>query len=248
MRNWFAGFGGQRRPGPAIPSPNIWHWPDIYERENTAQDADGAIWAVLRELAPWAGADILDIGCGDGYHLPLFAADARSVIGVEPHPPLVERARARVAELTGVRVFQAGAAALPLSDRSVDVAHARTAYFFGPGCEAGLTEVDRVLRPGGALAIVDLDFTAAPYGDWLRADLPRYDPASVEGFFAERGFTMRRVPTVWRFTDRPTLEAVLRIEFSAAVAERAIATTPGLTIPVGYRVHVRRRPTGVVSA
>ncbi|GEL17789.1 class I SAM-dependent methyltransferase [Pseudonocardia asaccharolytica] len=248
MRNWFAGFGGQLKPGPAIPSPNIWNWPDIYERENAAQDADREIWAVLRELASWAGTDVLDIGCGDGYHLPLFAAEARSVIGIEPHPPLVDRARARTAGLARVRVFEAGAAALPLPDRSIDLAHARTAYFFGPGCEAGLAEADRVLRPGGALAIVDLDFTAAPYGDWLRADLPRYNPAAVERYFAVRDFTMRRVPTVWRFADRPTLEAVLRIEFSAAVAERAIATTPGLTIPVGYRVHLRRKPIRPVSA
>jgi hypothetical protein len=32
---------------------------------------------------------------------------------------------------------------------------------------------------------------------------------------------------------------VLRIEFSRDVAERAIATTVGLEIPVGYRLHVR---------
>ena len=124
--------------------------------------------------------------------------------------------------------------------------HARTAYFFGPGCEPGLAEADRVLRPGGALVIVDLDATVEPYGGWMRADIPRYDPARVERFFAAQGFTQRRVPTVWRFPDRATCEAVLRIEFSREVAERAIAATPGLAVPVGYRVHVRHRPTGPV--
>ena len=247
MARLYAGFGGRLKPGPAIPSPNIWNWPEVYERENAAQDVDDAVWAVLRELADWAGADVLDVGCGDGFHLPRFASDAASVVGAEPHPPLVARARARVAGLDRVRVVEAGAANLPLSDRSVDVVHARTAYFFGPGCEDGLAEADRVLRPGGVLAIVDLDFTAAPYGDWLRADLPRYDPAKVERWFDERGFVMRRVPTTWRFDDRATLEAVLRIEFSREVAARAIAATPGLTIPVGYRVHVRRAPTGLLA-
>jgi hypothetical protein len=42
------------------------------------------------------------------------------------------------------------------------------------------------------------------------------------------------------------LEAVLRIEFSAAIAEKAIARTPGLSFEVGYRVHVRRKPAGIV--
>lgn len=246
MPRYYAGFGGRLKPGPSIPSPNIWNWPEVYERENVAQDADGAVWAVLRELAPWTGADVVDVGCGDGYHLPLFAADAASVIGAEPHPPLVERARERVARLAGVRVVEAGAASLPLPDSSADLVHARTAYFFGAGCETGLAESTRVLRPGGSLAIVDLDFRAAPYGDWLRADLPRYDAGAVERFFDRQGFTMRRVPTRWRFTDRDTLEAVLRIEFSATVARRAIAATPGLEIPVGYRVHVRRTPRGLL--
>ena len=229
---------------PPIPSPNIWNWPEIYERENVAQDPDGLLWAALREAAPFAGADVLDVGCGDGFHLPMFAADAASVVGVEPHPPLVQRARRRVGDRA--RVLEAGAAALPLPDRSVDLVHARTAYFFGPGCEPGLAEAQRVLRPGGAIAIIDLDATVAPYGTWMRADIPRYDPQRVERFFADQGFTLRRVPTVWRFPDRETCEAVLRIEFSAEVAERAIAETCGVTLPVGYRLHVRRK--GVAAA
>lgn len=235
------GLTRRLRAARPIPSPNIWNWPEVYERENAAQDVEGAIWAVLREDAPWAGRDVLDVGCGDGYHLPLFAVEARTVIGVEPHPPLVPRARRRVADLPHVRVLQAGAADLPLPDASVDVVHARTAYFFGPGCEPGLAEAQRVLRPGGVIAIVDLDATVDPYGGWMRADVPHYDPVAAERFFVERGFSLRRVSTRWRFPDRATCEAVLRIEFSAGVAERAIASTRDLTLSVGYRLHVRRK-------
>ena len=224
-----------------IPSPNIWNWPDVYEWENRAQDVHGAVWAALREAVPWQGRDVLDVGCGDGFHLPLFTG-AASVSGVEPHAPLVARARTRLADRRDIRVFQAGAAALPLPDASVDLVHARTAYFFGRGCEPGLAEAERVLRPGGAIAIVDLDATVPPYGAWMRADLPRYDPAAAEAFFTDRGFTLRRIPTVWRFPDRATRDAVLRIEFSRDVAERAIAATAGLEIAVGYRLHVRRPP------
>lgn len=241
-----AGLIGRRHADDILPSPNIWRWPDVYEIENRAQDADGRIFQVLREQCDWTGLDVVDVGCGDGFHLPVFAADARSVVGVEPHPPLVERAGRRLAEYPNVRVVRGGAQRLPLPSASVDVVHARTAYFFGRGAEPGLTEADRVLRLGGALAIVDLDVTCPPYGDWMLADLRRYDAADVERFFAEQGFECRKIVTQWRFDSRADLEAVLRIEFSAPVAQRAIAATPGLTVPVGYRVHVRRKPSRLV--
>ncbi len=235
-----------RRGADTVPSPNIWHWPEVYELENRAQDADGDIWRVLAGLVDWSGRDVVDVGCGDGFHLPRFATTARRVVGVEPHPPLVRRARARAAGLRTVEVLAGQAQRLPLPDASVDVVHARTAYFFGPGCEPGLAEADRVLRPGGSLVIVDLDVRHEPYGRWMRADLPGYDCAEVDAFFDRQGFTSRPVETVWRFANRAELAAVLRIEFSAAVAERAIAETVGLSLPVGYRVLHRHRPTGLL--
>ena len=226
-----------------LPSPNIWNWPDVYERENRAVDADGALWAALARRVDWTGRDVVDVGCGDGFHLARFAERARSVAGVEPHAPLVGRARHRVHGLPGVQVLHGAAQRLPLPDSCADLVHARVAYFFGPGCEPGLAEARRVLRPGGVIAVIDLDGTHPPYGDWLCAAAPRYRPAAVEAFFAAQGFDCRRVDTVWRFTDRADLEAALRIEFTPQVAARAIAQTPGLTIPVRYRLHVRGEPT-----
>jgi SAM-dependent methyltransferase len=229
-----------------LPSPNIWHWPELYEIENRAQDSAGELWRALRAECDWTGLDVADVGCGDGFHLPVFAENAASVVGVEPHPPLVARAKVRTRELSNVRVLDGPAQRLPLPDASVDLVHARTAYFFGPGCEPGLSEADRVLRPGGALVIIDLDGAREPYGPWLCADVPGYDPPAVERFFADQGFRRRQVDTVWRFGKRSDLESVLRIEFSSAVAERAIAETSGMELPVGYRLHVRRKPTGLM--
>ncbi|MGW0174957.1 class I SAM-dependent methyltransferase [Rhodococcus sp. NPDC003322] len=233
-------------PGVPIPSPNIWHWPRIYEVENRAQDVDGAIFETLARVADWTDRDVLDVGCGTGFHLPVFAADARSVTGVEPHPPLVDAARERTARLPGVRVLAGSAETLPVPDRSVDVVHARTAYFFGPGCGPGITEAMRVLRPGGVLVVVDLDARAPGYGDWMRADLPHYDPAAVEAFFAAQGFDLTRVATRWEFEDRRALRAVLGIEFTERTADRAFAQTSGRSLEVGYRVHTRRAPQGLV--
>src|SRR4051795_8002316 len=152
-------------------------------------DREGRIEAAMREVAEWAGRDLLDIGCGTGFHLPRFAATARTVTGVEPHPPLVRLARRRTARLAGVTVLPGSAAALPLPAASVDVAHARWAYFFGPGCEPGRAELARVVRRGGAAFVVDNDATRSTFGRWFRAAYPSVDPVAVERFWSSHGWS-----------------------------------------------------------
>ena len=89
----FAGLGPVS-PGIEVrPSPNIWGSPAVYEIENHAVDRGGLIESTMRSIADWAGKDVLDVGCGTGFHLPRFAASARSVVGIEPHPPLAAIAR-----------------------------------------------------------------------------------------------------------------------------------------------------------
>ena len=100
----------------------------------------------MESLADWSGRDVLDLGCGSGFHLPRFAATARTVTGVEPHADLLALARRRTTSLANVTVAAGTAQSVPLPDASVDVVHARWAYFFGPGCEPGLAELDRVVR------------------------------------------------------------------------------------------------------
>src|SRR3954447_25010088 len=143
----------------------------------------------MRRIRDWRGGLVLDVGCGTGYHLPRFAADAARVIGVEPHPPLLELARRRTAGLAAVDVRAGTAQRLPVADASVDVVHARWAYFFGPGCEPGLREVARVLRRRGAAFVVDNDASRSTLGAWFRRSLPSYEPQEVERFWARQGWS-----------------------------------------------------------
>jgi SAM-dependent methyltransferase len=223
--------------GTVIPSPNIWESPDVYELENLGVDRAGVIETAMREVDDWAGKDVVDVGCGTGFHLPGFATTARSVVGVEPHAPLVVRARRRVAALPSVRVVRASAEATTLRDASVDVAHARWAYFFGPGCEPGLAELDRVMRPGGTAFVVDNDATRSTFGTWFRRSLPRYDPVAVERFWARRGWLRERLDMEWTFDSPASFARVLGIEFPAALADEIVAADPGRT-GVDYAVNL----------
>ena len=224
--------------GPAaIPSPNIWDSPEVYELENRAVDRDGVVEASIRDIHDWERQDVVDVGCGTGFHLPRFAETARSVVGVEPHPPLVERARGRVAGLPTVRVVQGSAADTTLAAHSVDVAHARWAYFFGPGCEPGLDELARIVRPGGTAFVVDNDATRSTFGTWFRRTLPRYDPEAVERFWARHGWSRRRLDIAWTFDSPADFARVLRIEFPARLADDILASEPNRT-RVDYAVNL----------
>lgn len=230
-----------------IPSPNIWNDPDVYEVENHAVDREERIEAAMLAHRPIKGARLLDLGCGSGFHLERWVDyGAASVIGAEPHPPLVEQARARVRALAEasrarVSVIRAGAEDLPVPDCSVDVAHARWAYFFGSGCEPGLAELGRVMAAGGVAFVIDNDLSvSSTCGDWFTAAYPAYDPHATERFWSRQGWQREVVPITWEFDRRADLEAVVRIEFPAAAAERILASHDHLVVDYSVVLRTRR--------
>ena len=224
----------------AIPSPNIWKHTATYEVENRAADPDGRLWSAMRARADWDGRVVLDLGCGSGFHLPRFAETAARVVGVEPHPGLVSLARRRVRSLSNAEVLAGTAQAVPLPDASVDVVHARWAYFFGPGCEPGLAELERVVRRGGTALVIDNDGSRSTWGLWFRRGYPHLPPpAEVERFWTRRGWVLDRVDMGWRFETRADLEAVVRIELKPDVADQVLRHHEGLE--VDYAVNLWSR-------
>lgn len=149
-------------------------------------------------------------------------------------------ARRRTRTLPNLTLLTGTAQQIPLPDRSVHVMHARWAYFFGPGCEPGLAELDRVMATGGTALIVDNDKSRSRFGSWFRDGYP-YLPsaAEVERFWGGRGWTRTPVEMGWRFENRADLEAVVRIEFPPQAAERILKHHDGLE--VDYAVNVWSR-------
>ena len=180
----------------------------------------------------WTGQRVLDVGCGSGFHLPRFAQTASSVVGVEPYEPLAILARQRVfgLSLANVSVLDGAAQELPLADDSVDVVHARWAYFFGPGCQPGLAELARVLRPGGTAFVIDNDASRSTFGAWFRRAMPTHDPIAVERFWSRLGWSRERLNVRWSFESREDFESVVRIEFTETLADGILAEHDGSSV------------------
>jgi ubiquinone/menaquinone biosynthesis C-methylase UbiE len=126
-----------------------------------------------------------------------------------------------------VRVVPGSAQALPLPPAGVDVAQARWAYFFGPGCEPGLAELARVMRRGGTAFVVDVDASRSTFGRWFRRSLPRYDPDQVTRFWARQGWQRRSLDITWAQPDGAAFAAALDREFSAEVTQQVLAEHTG---------------------
>ena len=211
-----------------VPSGNQAVNPALYDIENGAIDRSGLLWSELARLAPWPGRVLLDLGCGSGLWLPRYQ-DAAEVIGVEPDASLLDLARDRPGQ---AQVLHGSAEHIPLPDESVDVVHARFAYFF-PYAEfdptPGLVEVRRVLKPGGKLVVIDNDTEKGEFAGLLKAS-PR---AATQGqdtyardWWASKGAATTRVMSSWEFDSRADLEAILRLEFPRDVADGWLQAHP----------------------
>lgn len=242
-------------PAGTVPSPNIWEHTAIYEVENNAVDRSRTIERAMRAIDDWSGRRLLDLGCGTGFHLPRWAQEgpayapggaAASVVGVEPHPALAALARRRLqildpAARRTTTVLVGNAQAIPLPDMSVDVVQARWAYFFGPGCEPGLRELERVVRRGGTAFIIDNDGSRSTFGRWFRRGYPTVPaPAELERFWTSHGWTREPVDMRWEFDDREDLESVVRIEFDRANADLILAEHAGTSVDYAVNLWWRR--------
>jgi demethylmenaquinone methyltransferase/2-methoxy-6-polyprenyl-1,4-benzoquinol methylase len=153
---------------------------------------------------------VLDLCCGTGdLGIALAARFTPQVIGADFALPMLIRAKEKSATLRGKNLVQlrrpkfvgADALRLPFADGSFDLVTTAFGFRNLANYEAGLREIQRVLKPGGTIAI--LEFTEPPdsllgdlyrwyfckvlprIGGWLSGDPAAYTylPKSVARFF-----------------------------------------------------------------
>jgi ubiquinone/menaquinone biosynthesis C-methylase UbiE len=109
-----------------------------------------------RRVIGAAEGRVLEIGVGSGLNLPWYGANVMRVIGLDPSPRLLAKARARAGDMADVITFIEGRAeAIPLADASVDTIVTTWTLCSVPNAPAGLAEMRRVLVPAGRLLFVE---------------------------------------------------------------------------------------------
>jgi ubiquinone/menaquinone biosynthesis C-methylase UbiE len=130
---------------------------EAYDRGRPPFPREAAAWLVGRDAAT-----VLELGAGTGKLTRQLVALGHDVHASEPDPDMLAVLRRN---LPDVRVSESGAEDIPLPDRSVDVVVAAQSFHWFDHDKA-LPEIARVLRPGGALALVwNLRDEAIP---WVR--------------------------------------------------------------------------------
>jgi ubiquinone/menaquinone biosynthesis C-methylase UbiE len=111
---------------------------------------------LVASLAPAAGDEWLDLACGTGAVAERAAAAGAHVMGVDLAPALIETAKERADELELEIDYRVGdAERLDLEDASFDKVSSSFGIMFAPDHEAVASELARVTKPGGRLALAN---------------------------------------------------------------------------------------------
>ena len=107
------------------------------------------------ELLSGARGDVLEIGAGTGLNLAYYPTGLESLVLTEPVTAMADRLRQRALGHEDAEVVQAAAERLPFETASFDTVVSTLVLCTVADVDASLSEVARVLKPGGRLLFIE---------------------------------------------------------------------------------------------
>ncbi len=127
------------------------HYDSRMDRTERVLFPGGREWACAQ-----AQGDVLEVAVGTGRNLRYYGSDVKSLTAIDLSPGMVAIARDRANELgitAGIRI--GNAEALEFSDGEFDTVVCTISLCNVPDYQAAISEMYRVLRPGGRLVLLD---------------------------------------------------------------------------------------------
>jgi ubiquinone/menaquinone biosynthesis C-methylase UbiE len=178
--------------------------PAVVEQLATAMEVSAAdpqhqamVESYLGDLDLKPGARIVEIGCGSG-SIARMIADRPSVgdvVGFDPSPILIERARHVSAAASDVSFQVADGRDLPMPDASFDAAVLHRVLSHAPSPEELVAEAFRVLVPGGRVVVFDGDYSTITLATGDHDPLEVCVAAMVSAFVNDP-WVVRRLPVM----------------------------------------------------
>lgn len=115
------------------------------------------VTGMYSRLFPQPAGKVLDVGCGTGFYYPLLSQHARSIVGVDVSDSMLGEARQLIERrgLSNCSVQECSALDLTFEDASFDVVHCWDVLHHVSDIPRTLTEIHRVLKPGGRLIAIE---------------------------------------------------------------------------------------------
>ena len=115
----------------------------------------------LEVLSLKSGERVLDVGCGVGFlthGMALKVGEAGQIIGIDKNPEMISHAQKRCESLRQTGFHVGDAAQLPAENETVDAVSCTQVLLYVTDVSKVLSEMMRVLKPGGRIVIVETDW------------------------------------------------------------------------------------------